>query len=162
MRARGGRAGHDGHCVAVPGREQARAAAGGETPPAGESPQVGEHPASGRPSAQGWSATRDRGGASAHGGEPTPAAALVAALRESGLSSEVKGQGVAVTAAEAAALRVVCAQQAHGRGPVWSWRHGGREHRHPRNDPEGTAEKIAICLASTTASATRPGRSDQR
>jgi hypothetical protein len=134
----------------------------GETPVAEESPPMGEPAASGKPSAQGQPTTRGRGGAPARGGEATPANALVVALWQFGLGSEVKGQGVAVTVAGAAALRVVRAQQAQGGGPVWSWRHGGREHRHPRADPEGTAEKIAICLASTPTPAARPRSSGQR
>jgi hypothetical protein len=135
--------------------------AAAETPTAGQSPPTGEPPASGRASAHGQPMTADRGGASARGDEVTPANALVVALREFGLGGEVRGQGVAVTVAEAVALRVVCVQ-APGGSPVWSWRHGGREHRHPRADPEGTAEKIAICLASTPTPATRRGSSRQR
>jgi hypothetical protein len=108
-------------------------------------------------SAQDGSSIPQRGRNKARGDELTPASALVAALRVFKIVAEVKGHGVMVAATTGPSLRVASARSAEGTW-VWSWRHGGREHRHPRSDPDGAAWEIATCLATEVVSGSPSGR----
>ncbi len=108
-------------------------------PPSGDAGEAASDPAAPEPGADAVS----------------PAAELVAALAACGVSGQVNGHGVQVAVAGGPGVQVT-GRSADG-GWVWSWRHGGRQHGHPRDDAAGAAGKIAVCLAGGAAPKAQAG-----